>query len=116
MKQKWGKLKKDAKSLYEVVPLKKFCHGKPKPSIYKLPEVTAEARKACFDMVIEACPNSEIAKLVGKFRSEPLPEPESSRVSKEYCEEILSAPLRPSMQDQTVLFALRTGDFSRDEA
>lgn len=63
VKQKWGKLKKDADALYEVVPFKKFCHGKPKTSIYKVPEVTDEEEKLFFSWAIESCPNSELAKL-----------------------------------------------------
>lgn len=109
VRQKWGKLKKDAKALYDVVPIKKFCHGTPKHPIFKLPKISEEQKKKYFNMVIAACPNSELAKMKRQFRSEPLPAPQSSRISQEYCREILSSPIRPPLTDQTVLFAVRTG-------
>lgn len=113
MKQKWGKLKKDAKALYEVVPIKKFCHGKPKSTIFKLPEVSNEDRDRIFNIVLDACPDSEIAKMVNGSRTKPLPQLTSSGISQEYCREILSAPVHFSLQDETTLYAERAGNTLR---
>lgn len=110
MKQKWGKLKKNAKSLYEAIPIKQFCHGKPKAPIYKLHTITAEDRKLFFSWAIESCPNSEIAKVRQQYRSNPLPDSETSSISQEYCREILSSPIQPPLDNTTRLFGLRAGN------
>lgn len=40
IKQTWGKLKSEAKSMYQTVPLDEMCHGLEKPPVYKSPPVT----------------------------------------------------------------------------
>lgn len=34
MKQKWGKLKYEAKTMYMTIPFNNFCHGTQKPNKY----------------------------------------------------------------------------------
>lgn len=92
-----------------MVPIRKFCHGKQKSATYKLPKVTSDDQERFFNIVLNACPNSEIAKLMQGSRSNPLPELPSSRVSPEYCREILSSSNQPALQDETTLFVLRAG-------
>lgn len=108
VRQKWGKLKKDGQALYEVVPVKEFCHGKPKASVCKIPKITDEDYEFFFKRAAELCPDSEFAKMKRQCRSNPLPALETSAISKEYCVEILSSPIRPPLQDQSKLFALRS--------
>lgn len=110
VKQKWGKLKRNADALYEVIPLKKFCHSKPKSSIYKVPKVTDEDRNMFFKWAVESCPDSELAKHTQRYRSKPLPEPESSPISSGYCREILSTSILPALVDDSILFTLRSGN------
>lgn len=109
VKQTWGKLKKNAAALYEVIPVKRFCHGAQKPPLYKMPKLTAEHRKKFLNLVIEGSPNCEIAKLKRQYRSNPLPEAQISLISKEDCRQILDVYIRPMLTDETVLFSIKQG-------
>lgn len=53
LRQKWGKLKNDVRTLYAVVPVKKFCHGSEPTSVYKIPRVSESMQDDVLRMLSE---------------------------------------------------------------
>ena len=57
-KQKWGKIKKDAKNMYEAVPIKDFCHVKEVKLKFQVPEIELKVLRDAQRILIEGIFNN----------------------------------------------------------
>lgn len=53
VKQKWGKLRSDAKAMYQAVPVDTMCHGLEKFPDYKVPLVSENEKLWSLELVCQ---------------------------------------------------------------
>ncbi|KAJ8684819.1 hypothetical protein QAD02_020612 [Eretmocerus hayati] len=114
VKQKWGKLRKDVKSMYSYVPISQHCHGQQNDSSKIRQLITTEVKDFAHDLLLNNHPKSSLAMFLQgrKLPSEvvALSDDDSNNfLDAEECRTILSSPIFQELQKNTGLYIYTSG-------